>query len=247
MKKWSILFGAFMLLLSLNAHAQNKMIVAVTDPWPPFIDPQNPKEGLSMEIVRAAFESQGYQVKLEIVPWARAEDGVKEGTYDILPNTWLTEKRKAYLMYSDPYATNEVKFIKKKGDPFEFAGIPSLSGKTAGIVRGYGYGDAFMKADNFTREELPDTMTCLKMLVGGRVDLTLEDEIVAKALIAKEDSSILDKIAFTKNALSRNDLHVTVGLKNPRHKEIIEAFNKGLAVIKGNGVYQKIIESYGIK
>jgi polar amino acid transport system substrate-binding protein len=42
-------------------------------------------------------------------------------------------------------------------------------------------------------------------------------------------------------------LHVTSSLKNPRHQTLIEAFNKGLATIKTNGTYDKILHENGLK
>lgn len=110
--KKAILILAILLLSATGSLTQNKTIVAAADPWPPFVDPSAPQEGLSLEVVRAAFGTQGYTVKMEYVPWANAENKVKEGKYDILPNIWITEERKAYLHYSDPYASNEVKLIK---------------------------------------------------------------------------------------------------------------------------------------
>ena len=84
-------------------------------------------------------------------------------------------------------------------------------------------------------------------LVINRIDLTLEDQIVAQNLLAKTDPGLLDKIEFTKGSLSSNNLYVTVGLKNPRAKEFIAAFNKGLAEIKSNVTLKKLLESYGVK
>ncbi|MBF0203564.1 MAG: transporter substrate-binding domain-containing protein, partial [Desulfamplus sp.] len=86
-----------------------------------------------------------------------------------------------------------------------------------------------------------------KKLIAKRVDLTLEDEIVARVVTAKEDASMLEKIKFTENSFSSADLRISAGLANPRCKEIIEAFNKGLAEIKVNGEFKKIFESYGLK
>lgn len=43
--------------MSVNVQ---KVVTAAADPWPPFVDPENPKEGLSMEIVKEAFKTQGY-------------------------------------------------------------------------------------------------------------------------------------------------------------------------------------------
>ncbi|OEU69151.1 MAG: amino acid ABC transporter substrate-binding protein [Desulfovibrio sp. S3730MH75] len=246
MKKIFILVSILMLIISSSAFAANKNITAVADLWPPFVDPENPKQGLSMEVVRAAYEIQGYQVTLKIVPWARAKAYVKEGVYDIIPNTWKTDARKKFLHYSNSYATNQIKFIKRKGDSFEYDGLKSLAGKTVGTIIGYGYGDAFLNDASFRREDSPNLITNIKKLVINRLDLVLEDEIAAKAIIAKEDSSLFDKIVFGNNTFSGNDLYVTCGLKNPRHKELIDAFNKGLKEIKSNGTYKKIFEGYGM-
>ncbi len=247
MKLAGLFLALMLLLLSTPAFSADKTLVAAADPYPPFVDPDNAKQGLSLEIARAAFATQGYDVKLEIMPWARAETGVVDGVYDILPNVWMTDARKKVLFYSEPYATNVVKFMKRVDDAFEFQGLDSLKGKTIGTVRGYGYGSEFLNADSFTREEANALDVNVNKLIAGRIDLTLEDEIVAKAQITHQDPTLLEKVAFTENALSRNDLHIASGLKNPRHQEIIDAFNKGLAEIKNNGVYQQIMSSYGVQ
>ncbi len=246
MKKIFILVGIIMLIISSSAFAASRNITAVADFWPPFVDPENPKQGLSMEVVRAAYATQGYNVTLEIVPWARAQAYVKKGVYDILPNTWKTEARKKSLYYSNSYVTNHIKFIKRKGDAFEYDGLKSLAGKTVGTIIDYGYGDAFLIDDNFRREDARNLITNIRKLVINRLDLVVGDEIAAKAIIAQEDSSLLGKISFTDNALSSNDLYITCGLKNPRHKELINAFNRGLKQIKRNGTYREILEGYGM-
>lgn len=245
MKKLIMLI-VIMFISTTPCVAGEKIIIAAADPWPPFLDPSSPTEGLSLEIIRAAYKTQGYSVEMKYVPWARAMDGVKKGKYDIIPNAWMTEKRKEFLMFSEPYAVNKVKFIKRKDDSFEFNGMESLAGKTIGTVRGYSYGDVFMGATNFKREEVNDFITNIKKLIHNRLDLAIEDEIVGRVIIAKEDPKLLTNIRFTKKALSTNNLYVTSGLANPRHKELIEAFNKGLTIIKTSGKYDKILKNYGI-
>jgi len=234
------------LVIALCSPAFAKTIVAAADPWPPFVDPANPTDGLSLEIVRAAYKTQGYDVKMVYVPWARAEAGVKDGTYDILPNTWHTDARAKELLYSKAYAVNAVKFIKRKGDTFEYKGLDSLKGKRVGTVRGYGYGDAFLQSTAFSRDEVADVITNVKKLVSERIDLTLEDEIVATSMVAKEDIKLLDQIEFSKEALSSNSLFVTAGLKNPNHKAIIDAFNTGYDTIKSNGTLAGILKKYNL-
>jgi polar amino acid transport system substrate-binding protein len=241
MKTWLLMIG---LLLALGTSAFARTIVAAGDPWPPFVDPKNPTDGLSLEIIRAAYKTQDYDVKMVYVPWARAEAGVKEGTYDILAATWHTPERSKFLRFSTPYAVNAIKFIKFKGDPFEYKGLDSLRGKRVGTVRGYGYSDPFLKDAGFVREEVTDLMQNIKKVVDKRVDLTLDDEIVVRFILGQDNIKLLDMIEFSKESLSSNPLHVTSGLKNPRHKEIIDAFNAGYEIIKSNGTLAVILKKY---
>ncbi len=235
-----------MLCLPLLAGGQEQTLVAAADPYPPYVDPSAPMQGLAMEIVRAAYKTQGYTVKLEIMPWTRAEKGVSEGRYDILVDVWRTEARTKELLFSTPYAVSKIKFIKRKDNPFEYTGLESLAGKRIGVIRGYGYNDAFNSANSFTREEVPSMELNFNKLVLKRIDLTLEDEITAKGLLRKLEPSVADQLDFTANALASNPLYVAAGLKHPRRKEIVEAFNRGLSAIKADGTFLAIEKRYGL-
>jgi len=225
----------------LFAHAEK--ITAAGDPWPPFLDPEKANNGIIVEIATAAYATQGYELEMNFVPWARALSGVKNASYDLLLGTWWTEERTSYLFYSDPYLENSIKFIKKKGDPFEYDNLTSLAGKSVGVVRGYGYSDDFLAATNFKRPEAKEFIANIRKLTAGRIDLTIEDELVATAIIANKAPKLLSQIEFCEVPLSSNALHVTSGLGNAKHKKLITAFNKGLKEIKRNGEYDKILQS----
>lgn len=229
------------------APAWPQKIIAAADAYPPYMDPAHPKQGISLQIVRAAYATQGYVIDMHFVPWARAMNGVKNGEYDILPNAWWTQERARFLLYSEPYMQSEIKFIKRKGDPFEYHGLGSLTGKTVGIVKGYGYGDEFLNSTNFARPEVSEILQNVKKLVLGRIDLTLDDEIVARWIIKHRAPSLMQSIEFTQNGLSSQQMHVTSSLENPRHQTIIDAFNKGLATIKANGTFDNILRENGLK
>lgn len=240
------MLAIFALLLG-SATAAAQTITAAGDPWPPFLDPDHPQQGVSVELVREALATQGHQLNFSFLPFQRALDGVKEAEYDMVVSAWRTQEREKFLTFSEAYLSNDLKFIKRKGDPFEYAGLDSLSGKTVGTVRGYGYGDGFEKASNFKRDEAAALMPSILKLIGGRIDLTLEDELVAKSLISKENPALLEQIEFVATPLSSNGMHVAAGLKNPKHAEFIAAFNKGLQTIKANGTFDAILQRNGIK
>lgn len=245
MKRLFVSALALFLILPGVSHAEK--ITATGDPWPPFVGPDLPGQGIALKVVRAAFKTQGYEVEMKFLPWGRAISLVRLGKYDVLIASWRTEERSKFLNYSDSYLKNEIKFIKRIDDDFQFNGLESLSGKTVGTLIKYGYGDDFLNANNFSRRATRKFLQNLILLYKKRIDLTLEDEIVAREIIFREAPELKDKLAFTKNALSSNTLHVTSGLKNPKNEAIISAFNKGLAAIKQDGTYDSIFREHGLK
>ncbi|OEE42369.1 transporter substrate-binding domain-containing protein [Vibrio anguillarum] len=243
MKRLLIFIFSMMMALPSSFAAT---ITAAQDPWPPFISPDKSMPGLSVEIAVAAMKTQGYDVNFQIMPWSRALDEVSKGRIDLLPATWYTQERTAYLLYSDSYLENELSFIKRAGDSFEFSGLNSLSGKQVGIVRGYGYGDDFLSATNFNKPDANDLTTNLKKLQAKRIDLTLEDKLVALSTM-KEAGLNSSDFQFTTASLSKNPLHVTSGKANPNAQKYIDAYNKGLATIKADGTFDAILAKYGIQ
>lgn len=161
MKRWCWLI-VFCLFCAQGLFA--KTIVAVSDPFPPFVDPNNPTGGLTIEVIRAAYKTQGYDVVVEFVPWARAEAGVESGIYDILPNMWFSESRSKKFLFSNAYVNNTIRFVKRKDDPFVFTGLESLKGKVIGVTRGYAYSDAFKNSKLFQREDANNLLINLKKL-----------------------------------------------------------------------------------
>lgn len=226
-------------LLLLPATART--LIAANDPWPPFVDPDAPNQGIATEIVRTALATQGYELQWEVMPWQRAILGVRDADYDLLIGAWYTDERAEYLHYSQPYVNNNVKFIKRIDDPFEYTGLASLSNKHVGTVLGYGYPEEFDRARNFWHEPAVNLITNIRKLVGGRLDLTLEDEIVARDLISAINPDYLNRIAFTEANLTTNSLHIAVGKRHPEGEAIIAAFNRGLEEIRLSGELARIL------
>lgn len=244
-KSCTQLFLPILLLFSASLSATT--LTAAQDPWPPFVtETSKLGSGISVDLLKAAMKTQGYEINFRTLPWSRALDEVSKGRIDLLPATWFTKERTSFLIYSEPYLSNELKFIKRANDSFEYSGLSSLDGKTVGIVRGYGYGDAFLNATNFKKPEAGDLVSNLKKLLAKRIDLTLEDRLVALSIMKKAGLNQSD-FAFTKEALSKNPLHVTSGKANANGQNYIDAYNKGLAEIKANGTFDAILSKYGIK
>lgn len=239
---------ALILTLLFAPFSLSKGIVtAAQDPWPPFVQAGKVRyAGISVDVVQEALRTQGYALRMTIMPWAEALENVKQGKTDLLVATWFTEARTDFLRYSDPYMQNELKFIMPASSDFSFTGMDSLKGKKIGVVEGYGYGDEFLNASHFTRVVAKDTPTNLRKLLAGHIDMTLDDAAVATMQIQGAGLKT-SQFKFSENNLSENDLHVTSGLANPRNEELINAFNKGLKEIKANGTFDKLLKRYGLE
>lgn len=241
-------FAFFLMLLTslIPVSAGEKSITVVADDWPPYVDFSHPRKGLCIEVVKAAFQTQGYSLKVIKTSWARAIHGVEHGIYDILPNAWLTKERTKFLLYSQPYTSSRLKFIIRKGESFAYKNLSSLDNKLVGIISGSSYGQAFDHAKNFQRNEVINMMQNLKMLLAKRVDLMIEDDLGFMATVNKRAPALLREIDIIEPAFLDKPLHVAVGRNHKRSQEIINAFNLGLEQIKKNGMLTAIIKSYGI-
>ena len=229
-------------LLTLALPAKSDTITIAADTWPPFVDENHSEGGLSIQIIREALGRSGFEVEVIMVPWARALAGVQDGEYDIVYGAWYTDNRAETLAFSEPYINNEIRFIQRVGGNFDFTGLESLRGKTVATIRGYNYGDDFMGVDFFVRDPSNDLIVNIRKLVDERVDLAIEDELVARSTISTGNPALLEQLEFIDPPWSSEGLHVASGLANPRHEEIIEAFNTGLKAMREDGTFDAIIE-----
>jgi len=237
-----LLAAAFLLFHSLFSSADNLVVLSAgADPWPPYIDESLPKGGVSVQIADAALRTQGFTVVNKILPWARAIEETKMGKLDLILDAWWSQERSEHFLFSRPYLNGPLKFIKRKGDSFDYEKNASLNGKSIALVRNYAYGDAFLNAQNYDRYVVHDFLQGMRMLSLGRVDLTLENELVARTRIQQAAPEMLDLIEWSPSPLSDSYVYLISGYSNPRHSEIINAFNKGLSIIINNGVYQQIL------
>ena len=97
-----------------SALAQEKNVSLSYVSYPPFYGKAMENGGPITEIIVQAFKVQGYQVKLEQLPWSRALEWTKEGKYDGIYSAWFREDREEFFVFSDPLPANEIVLFKHK-------------------------------------------------------------------------------------------------------------------------------------
>lgn len=233
-----------LLLLSQSAYAAKLRLVA--DVWPPFTDATLVNGGVATDIVSTALARAGYASEFEQVPWARALLGVGEGRYDVLVNAWFNEERTRLGQFSSAYLINRVRFIRRKDAPIEYNNLQQLHEYPIAVVRGYAYAPAFDADPQLRKVPVHNFAMAVRMLVADRVELTLEDEYVARYYLARESARVRNAVEFLPKPLSENGLHILVSLKNPQHEQIVAGFDKAIAAMKADGSYERLLRQHGM-
>ncbi|RMO74328.1 Solute-binding family 3 protein [Pseudomonas syringae pv. primulae] len=246
MSQWLRAVGLLVFLLMANANAAEKLRL-VADPWPPFTDALLLNGGLATDIVNTALKRAGYTTLYEQVPWARALLGLSEGRHDVLINAWFSEDRTKIGQFSAEYLLNRIRFIKRKESPIDALTHEQLHHYLIAVVRGYAYSPAFDSDVLLKKVPVQNFSTAVRMLAAERVDLTLEDEYVARYNLALEANEARDRVEFLPGSLSENSLHILVSLKNPHHAKIVADFDREIAAMKADGTYEELLRLHGLQ
>ena len=256
----STLLAAAALLSAPAAFAQNKVpkparpvVRLATLDWEPYIGQKLPQQGYTAALIRAAYADQGWDVKIEFYPWARALHLAQNGQVDGLMPEYFNAARKSEFNYSFPFPGGPLVLYKRKADAIAFATDPekdqdralrALKDRRFGVVRGYLNTPVFDAAHYLRKEEASDDATNLRKLVYKRIDFAVIDQRVAEYLIRTQYPDYAGKIEPMQPALAENPLYIAFSLKSKNHGEARTAFNRGLSAMKKDGRLDRLYQRY---
>jgi len=225
----------------------------VTNNWCPQHCMQHPiGPGYLIEIIQEALSSVGIKTTVKFEPWLRAIKLVKRGKYDGLMTPAKSEEPEL-LRHKTPLATQRFCFYQPIGHKNAFIDLASFRNHSIAFVNGNDLGSEFMSfigasANNVKVHELTTGLgefapRAFRFLMQGRVDAIAITEDMGDFYLGehKEVKRLLQKSYCTDS----EDLHVGLSPVNKeRSAELGNMIDKGLKKIKGNGIYQKIMERY---
>ncbi|MGY4533996.1 polar amino acid transport system substrate-binding protein [Pseudomonas sp. TE3786] len=233
------------LVLACSASVNAESLRLVANTWPPFNDVNLLNNGLSSDLVITALKRAGYSSAYFQVPWARVLYGVQAADYDIVVSAWYDAERATYGVFSQPYLINRIRFLRRKGTDTRFRSLSDLGTASIAVVRGYSYQQAFDADTQLVKVPVVDFAMGARMLAAGRVQLTLEDELVARHYFQHELQSIEPQLEFLPKPLSENGLHILVRSSHPHAREIVERFDRAMQAMRDDGSYAKIFAAHG--
>jgi len=244
MKLFSVVMLLFVLLSGSGAVAEHLRLAG--DVWPPFTDQRLPNNGLAVDLASSALLRAGHTTEYVEVPWARVLRGLQQGDYDVIVAAWYADDRARYGLFSEPYLVNRIRFLRRSGMTLDYRGLRSLRPYSIAVVRGYSYDSAFDAARELSKVPVMEFAMGARMLAAGRVQLAVEDELVARHYLNQELREIRGMVEFVETPLSENGLHILVRRSHPLHQQLVREFNASIRAMREDGSYRRIFRRHGL-
>ncbi|NRB68382.1 MAG: transporter substrate-binding domain-containing protein [Vibrio sp.] len=214
--------------------AQANTVKLANGEWAPYQSKSLKDGGFITQIVREAFEAEGYQVEFTYMPWKRGFEESKAGNFDGSLIWSKNPDREQFFNYTDSVITLSTALFQQKSKPVSWSSKEDLKNLKIGGVTGYAYGVEDMeKAGQLNIQRIASAENNYKKLSAGRLDIVLEDMDVGMETITK--LNLTDKIEPNEKTLSSRQYFVIISKKSPRSQELVDAFNRGLAKLKAEG------------
>jgi polar amino acid transport system substrate-binding protein len=238
--------AGLLLVLAIHTVQASDLNVVHSGKWPPYADASLPGQGLAVEIVTTALKRAGYTTYMRIDSLDRILEGGSLGVYDVFATPWYSDARNQYLQFSEPYLESKIRFIKRKDTKFKFDSMADLNSLMIGTVQDYAYDEAFNASRDLIRINERNLIQNLLKLEQGRIDLTLDDELVLLYEINQYMPNSLDHFEILDKPLAVRGIHIGVSRENPDHEKIVDGFNKAILAMKKDGSFDAIVAKHNI-
>jgi polar amino acid transport system substrate-binding protein len=241
----SALAGAvFFCSVSTSAAQAQEFKILGEDAWYPYSGMEEGRlQGLTVDIVNAAFAAIGSRVTIVSTPYDRAMEQVRSGEAVACFNTprepgvdpfFLWPQRKLF--------TARAFYFARKDFGRKISSVEDTRGLRVGLVQGYGYDPAVDNDKTFmVKEYTASDATNLKKLVAGRLDLAIVFELPSKILLKK--LALENKVEVVGETRSA-ECYMAFSQKHPDAQRCLELFNQGFEAIFKSGEYQRIMDSW---
>ena len=221
-------------LVTTSARAQSLKTATLTT------DPEKPG-GFLLELTNEAFKAVGYKVEIKFEPWARALDAAMNGEVDGVLGCLYSEVRAQKLAYSNELATSETGFFALERSKIAYTTLQDLSKYTIGTKINAHYPPNFSAATHLKTEPVSDYLVNIRKLLAGRIDLFVEKRLIVQSYLAELPQSEADRIVALDPPLAVNRYFNGFSKAVPAAQEKLRDFDKGLQIIKDNGLYATIM------
>ena len=228
-----------------NTNTDGKTWIVATDTtFRPFeyTDKDGNFVGIDVDSMAAVAEDQGFKYELKSLGWdaAIAACKSKQANAMIAGASIKQDRIDSGWIFSDGYYTaTQSMTVRTDSDIKSFS---DLNGKAVAVktgTMGATYAESLKDQYGFSLNYYEDSPTMYQAVIGGQAVACFEDTPIMLTSI-KENSYDLKVVEGSEN----DGADYGVAIFDEENREFLDLFNKGLANIKANGTYDKIIAKY---
>ncbi|MEH7118124.1 transporter substrate-binding domain-containing protein [Neobacillus vireti] len=225
-----------------KASSEKVYKVGVDTTYPPFeYKDGNEYKGIDIDLINAIAKNQGFKIELNPMDFGGIIPAMQANQLDVaIAGMSITDERKKVVDFSTPYFDAGLTVVVKK-DNSTIKSVSDLKGKTVAVKKGttgakYAQDNASKLGINVV--QFNDSPAMFQEVSNGNADALIEDYPVISYAIAQKDLGL----KIVGDRLNGDQYGIAV-LKG-QNKDLIEKINKGLAELKKDGTYDKIVKTY---
>jgi polar amino acid transport system substrate-binding protein len=229
-------------LMPTSSYARDVSIV--TTDWAPHYSSKITDGGALTVITKEAFRRVGHNATVSFIPWTRAMKDVVAGNADFVMGAYANEERAKTFILSEAVYDVEVTLVAL--DTLQitaYDNLQQLKEFTIGVSRGWANTKEFDAADYLTKEVARDPQLNLRKLYRNRIDLTVGARDILNWEARKEKHDV-SRLVYLQPPLQTNALHLLGSRATDDGLLFTDDFNRGLAMLKQDGTYAKILRKY---
>ena len=227
--------------LLAQVRDRGEMVFATEGTWSPwtFHDESGELIGFDIDVARAIAERLGVRADFAEGEWDGLLAGVDSGRYDTMANgVSVTEEREEKYDFTEPYAYNNIVVIVR-GDNDEIASLENLEGKTTANTLASSYA-TLAESYGATCTGVDDFNATIELLETGRIDATLNDEVVFNDYMAQHPDANL-KVAV----MAPEPTHSAYPLRREEATQTLrDAMDEAIEALRADGTLGQISNTY---
>lgn len=245
-----LLFPVLILLLVASAAFADKpgKIRLTNGEWAPYQGKTLPDYGAASALVTKAFEAVGIEVEFGFFPWNRAMIEVERGAWDGTFMWVLTPERERIFLPSEPLFTLQEVVFYSHDNPIDARKPEDLKGKVMGALDSSAFGRQFaplIEDGTIYVARVRNNQQLFEMLAMGRVDFVPELKTSGyDAVLQHLSEEQRKRIGHLESLAYPWSYHLLISRQIDDGPYFVDAFNRGMAIIRENGLFEQIIGPY---
>ncbi len=251
MRRRDLLIFSTLALVAAASPAQpwgelKRVVIGAENDWYPYSGEREGRaQGMTVDIVTAAYAVVGIEVQFDLLPYARCMAQTRSGVVLACFNTTRTALiENDYLWPAKPMFNERFLIYARTDDAHSGAPlkVKDLEGEKVAVTRGYEYGSEFDANPRVQRVVTSHDENNFELLLRGRARYTLAPDANTRLLLQRRPE-MAGRFKVV-GALSYFGIYTTFSRTHPDARQALAAFDEGMKLIQANGTFRAIQERW---